>query len=102
MGGRHVTSNEVFKVMEMSTREKDIKDMEDDKEACKKLMEVKERSIKVLVCVGSQYKGLKAADLFNILCWHQSPPNEIGGKKANYEKKEEIFGIEPPAYFFKN
>ena len=39
-GGGHVTSNGGFKDMEMSTREKDIKNIEDDKKACKKLMKV--------------------------------------------------------------
>ena len=39
-GGRHIMSNEVLKVMEISTRDKDITDMEDDKKARKKLMEV--------------------------------------------------------------
>ena len=57
--------------------------MEDDKKTLKKLMEVEEKDIEALVCDGSQYKQLKAADLVNLLHWHQLPPNEIGGKEAN-------------------
>ena len=51
-----------------------------------------------MVCVGSQYEQLKAANLVNIFRWHQSTPTEIGGKEANYKKWQEVCGIDPPAY----
>ena len=66
-GGGYVTLNDVFKAMNMSTRGNDIKDMEDEKKSFKKLMEVEDKDIEALVCVGSQYEQLKAANLVNIL-----------------------------------
>ena len=35
----------------------------------------------------------------DILRWHQIPPNYLFRKDDNYIEWEEIFGVDPPAFF---
>ena len=84
--------------MEMDSREEEIKAMEDDKKSRKKLTDVKEKVTEVLACVGSDFNRLKATELIDLLRWYQVPPNELGGKDANYNKWLEICGVDPPPY----
>ena len=61
--GGHVTSNDMFKSMEMDVRENEIKDMEKDKEARKKLEKFEKRVSEALICVGCDYEQLKGTEL---------------------------------------
>ena len=85
-GGGNVTSNEIFKSMEMGVIENDTKTMEEDKKDFKNLMYVEQKVTEALDHVDCEYDQLKATDLIDILRWHQIPPNEICGKDANYDK----------------
>ena len=72
--------------------------MEDDKKARKKLTDVEEKATEALARVGSDFERLKATELTDLLRWYQVPPNELGGKDANYNKWLEICGVVPPSY----
>ena len=94
-GVGHVKSNETFKATEMGVRENDIKAMEGDKKDRKKLMDVKDKVMEVLARVGCEYDQLKLTELIDILRWHQIPPDEIDGKDSNYDKWQDICGVDP-------
>ena len=54
-GGGHVTKNDMFKAMDMDSRKKDIKSMEDDKIYYKTLTDVEEKATEALARVGSNF-----------------------------------------------
>ena len=66
-GGGHVTTYDMFKTMDMYSKEKEIKYMEDDKKSCKKLTEVKEKATEVLDGMGSDFDQLRATELTDLL-----------------------------------
>ena len=61
-------------------------------------MDVEEKATEALARVSCEYDRLKATELTDLLCWHQIPPNEIDGKDANYDKWQDIRGVDPLAY----
>ena len=97
-GGGHVTSNDMFKAMEMEAREKEIKLMEDDKKSRKKQERTEERATEALVRVNYKFEDLKATELIDILRWYQIPSSEIGSKEYNYELWKEISDFKAPSY----
>ena len=90
--------NDMFKDTEMVMRESYIKYMEDDNKYHKKLVDAEKKVIEALALLGCEYDRLKATELTNLLCWHQIPPNEIGGNDSKYNKWREIVVIDPTAH----
>ena len=97
-GVGNVTTNEMFKSMEMDSIEKGIKSMEDGKKSRKNLAYVEDKAMEALACVGSDFDQLKATKLTDLLRWYQVPPNKLGGKDSNYNKWLKIYGVDPPPY----
>ena len=75
--------------------------MEDNKKYIKKLMDKEDKATGELDPVSCEYNRLKVTQLIYILLWNQTPPNEIDGKDANYDKWQEICWVDPPYYFEK-
>ena len=95
-GGTHLTLNDMSKPMEADVREKEVKEVEKEKEQCVKKADWMAKGKAALSRVDGDYPKLKANELVALLRWYGVPPAEVGKKEDNYLRWLEICGDDDP------
>ena len=96
-GGFHLTSNDMFKSMEIAVREKEIKEAEKEKERRLKMVEWMVKGKAALARVDGDFRKLKANELVALLRWYSVPAAEVGKKEDNFLMWMEMCGDDEPA-----
>lgn len=104
-GGSHLTSDDMFCAMEIPVWEKEIKDMEKDKEDRVSMKNAKDDARKILIGsakgAGVPRQGtFSGAELDTLLKWYQVPAKDVPNKPKKVEKWVEILDklLEPPVF----
>ena len=104
-GGGHLTSDDFFKAMEVPVREKEVKELEEDK-VRRMLCEENERAALRLLCGNSRSLGptpeargrnfFTGDDLDVLMKWYQVPPKEVDNKAKKWTRGRMILSHHSP------